>query len=524
MTIDPGAEKTSFLRGNVAVLILLFALGLGVRLIFLQIAPNNTTDAWSRYHNAVLWLQNPGALPPATATNAWLPLHFWLLGALLWLTKSEMALRAFTAVLAALTVLLFWGIVRCAFDRWVALASSLLFALFGFHIAFSVTTGSEAPTIFFMVAGIYGWIRYNAEPRMLWLMLSACAFGAACLIRFEPWLCAPVLGLMLLDSGEGLFTAEIFKDRNQVRRAVAFAVVGSAAAFGWMLFSYLKWHDALELPHRTVALNMHFRPAALRHSIPFRLFTVPASLVLSLTPVVAALAGVGVLRVCWQAIRPARGLAVLAGVLFAFNYWNSMRYEVTQARYTLLYSWLLFPFAFEGLRWMAESWRALNLRAAIAGVVAFFLLWEAAIIAGAAYARPAIADRLSVLSPAVPLHSEMRGLTNWLRRNHPAGDPLVLDEFNWDSPNIMRFADLKPDSTFHFTQAYYDDPAQMRRDLEQFVLTRHPALFVGSPYGPIGTLWGVGERQQVDLPSLHLHLELKWQGPYWRIYSITCVD
>lgn len=521
MTNDFDAEKNPFLRDNAKVLISLFVLAFGIRLIFLQIAPNNTTDAWSRYHNAVFWLQNPAALPPATATNAWLPLHFWLLGTLLWLTKSEAALRLFTALLAALTVLLYWGIVRRAFDRRVALASSFLFALFGFHIAFSVTTGSEAPTIFFMVAGIYGWIRFASDHRWPWAILSAVMFGCACLCRFEPWLCAPLLGVMLLDPGNGFSIAGIFRDRVALRRAIGFALLGSAAAIGWMVFSVFKWGDPLELPHRTVALNLNFRPAVLRHSIPFRLLTVPASLMLSLSPVVAGLAAVGVLRAFKRSLRPARALAVLALVLFAFNYWNSIHYEVTQARYTLLYSWLLFPFAFEALEWFAERLPRIKFRTAIAATMIFFLLWEAGIMVGATHARPAIADRLSVLSPSVPLHREMRDLTSWLLANRPPSSAVILDEFNWDSPNIARFAHLDSASTFHITQAYYNDRAQMRQDMDQFVRAQHPALFIGSPYGPIGTLWSIGDRTQLDVPSPRLHLELKWQGPYWRVYAVT---
>jgi len=524
MAIDAKREENWLLSDNAWVLMSLFVAAFGIRLVFLRIAPNNTTDAWSRFHNAVLWLQNPRSLPPATSSSAWLPFHFWLLGAVLWLTKSEMALRIFTALLGSVTVLFYFEIVKRAFDRQVALVSSLMLAVFGFHIAFSVTTGSEVPTIFFMAGGTYAWLRCFSQPSWSWALFSAVTFSLACLCRFEPWLCAPVLGLLLLDSNEK--RSALLKDRRLLWRAAGFGLLASAGAIAWMIFSFMKWGDPLELPHRTMALNLQFRPGILRHSVLFRLLTVPVSLLASMTPVVVGLACAGVWRVFKLSRRPARSLAVLALVLFAFNYWNSIRYEVTQARYTLLYSWLLFPFALEGLRWLGEWWDWIRPRSAIVALVVFFLLWEAGIIVGAAYARPTVADRLSVLSPTVPLHHEMRGLTNWLLQNHSTSTPVILDEFNWDSPNIARFAHLDSAVTFHVTQAHYSDRALMKRDLEQFVKTRHPVFLICSPYGPIGSMWSVDDLQQLSVivqdQSLQLHLE--WQGQFWRVYSLTYTE
>src|SRR5579864_5478460 len=120
MAEESRSEGDGLFRGNL-LLLLLFLLAFGIRFIFVYIAPNGTTDAWSRYHYAVLWLQHPGSLPQATSTDAWLPLHVWLLGAVLWLVKSELGARIFTAVLGAATVAFFWGIVQRAFNRQVAL-------------------------------------------------------------------------------------------------------------------------------------------------------------------------------------------------------------------------------------------------------------------------------------------------------------------------------------------------------------------------------------------------------------------
>ncbi len=501
-----------------AIAFWLFLAALLLRLPFLWIAPNNTTDAWSRYHYAVLWLQEPANLPRATSTGAWLPLHFWLLGGVLWITKSEMAARAFTLFLGVLTIPFYWRIVKEAFSSEIALASSIALILFDFHITFSVTTGSEVPTIFFIVLGIYAWLRYLSHADWYWPILSALALGAACLCRFEAWLCPPVLAAMTLDSGDDSWSFSF--GQSSLSKAVFFGFLASAAPLGWMIFSLLKWGDPLELPHRTVWLNLHFRPAILHHGAAFQVFTVPASLLVSLSPLIVCLACVGLVCSFKGSNHVVRALAVLALTMLAFNYWSAIRYEVTQARYTLIYSWLLFPFAFFGAQRLLQRWNWMQPRTAFRGTLLFFLAWQLAIIAGASYARPSIADRLSVMSPTLPLHHEMRGVTDWLLRNHPPSSPMILDDFNWDSTAISRFARLDPNVTFHVTATHYTNPNILKEDLKQFVVNNHPQLIVVSPYGPIGTMWSVDSRRELTMEDLNLHLQLKWSSEHWRIYAI----
>lgn len=498
---------------------LLFLLTLIIRLVFVPITHNNTTDAWSRLHNAQLWLQHPTALPVATSTNAWLPLHFWLLGTVLWVIKSETAARVFTVLLGTLTVVLCASIWMRAFGRRIALASSLVLALFGLHIAFSITTSSEAPTIFFLAAGIYGWIRYTSEPHWRWLLLSTLALNAASLCRFEAWLVPPVLSLMLLDFSRGW--SSVFSNAGARLKALRFAVCTSLGAVGWVIFSLIRWGDPFELPHRTAWLNTQFRPLVLRHSFYFRLLTVPGSLVISLSPLVVALAILGLVVVIARDREKARGLALVALVLLGFNWWNSIRYEVTQARYTLLYSWLLIPFAFEAVRWIYQRRPAASSRVAFSAVIGFFVLWQAGIMLGAVYAPPSMADRLGVLSPTQPLHHEMRGLTGWLTANSSSHDTLILDDFNWGSSTVSRFAKLDPTRTFEISPEDYVNPAPLKARLARFVNERHPNILICSPYGPIGKAWSINSQKTMVVEDLGIQLDLRWQGEYWRIYNIS---
>lgn len=498
----------------IAALSFLFLIAFGVRLVFLEIAPNNTTDAWSRYHYAMLWLQNPTHLPAATASDAWLPLHIWLLGIVFWAAKTETATRVFTALLGSLTVILCAGIFARIFSRRVGFVSALLLALFGFHIAFSITTSSEVPTIFFIAAGMYGWVRYAEEGGGLWVVLSGLALSAACLCRFEAWLVAPVLAFMLLPLNRGI-------PGVSWQKAVKFAAAGCAGSVFWLIFSFVKWGDALELPHRTTWLNAHFHPTILRHGVLFRAFAVPGALLISLSPLIVALACVGAIAVIARGPSIPRAIALVLLVLLLFNWWNSIRYETTQARYTLLYSWLFLPFGYEALCRLSKRWRWTAGRPAFAGVAAFFVIWQAGIVLGAKYGPPVVADRLGVMSPFVPLGHELHSLTEWLKLNVHTDDAAVLDDFNWDSVAVARFGNLNAGNTFEIKQQDYSDPSLLKTQLDQFIASRRPHIVICSPYGPIGKIWKVDGRTEIPVQNPAMMLHLQWQTEHWRIYKVS---
>lgn len=501
-----------------STLAIFFLAAFTFRIVFLFVAPNNSTDAWSRYVAATVWLEHPSHLPPATAVDAWLPMHFWLLGGVVWITKSEMAARGLSVLLGSFTVTLLAGIADRAFNRRVAFGSALLLTFFGFHIAFSVTTSSEALTIFLIALGTYAWIRYAATASWSWALISSTALNIASLCRFESWLCGPVLALMLLPDDSGSWPAGGPSHRAWWR-ALGFGLFSSLGALGWLVFSYLKWGDPLELPHRTMWLNAQFQPS--HHSIYFRALSVPGSIVASLNPLIAVLTLIGALRVWFESARAARATLCLALALFAFNYYNSVRYETTQARYTLLYSWLLLPFALEGLSYLISRWRWADRSRAFAIVLILFLGWQAGIAVAASYAPQPIGDHLGALSPTIPLHAEIRGLTRWLKTNREQRGAAILDDYNWESEDVFRFANLTASRTFSITQQDYDNPRKFNLRLAEFVRGQHPGLLICSPQGPIGKTWCVDPRKPVRIADSNLRLAPLWLGTHWQIYAIS---
>ncbi|GEM_PF-4092529 len=495
-----------------------FALAVGVRLVFLALAPNNTTDAWSRFMGSESVLRNPWKLPNLTAHDAWLPLHFWILAVVLRVWNSELAARLFTLLLGALTVLPIWGIARLADSLRIAKASAFTFALFGFHIAFSISTGSECPTIFFMATGIYFWLRYLFDPHFRYLAPSALSWVAASLIRFEAWVAIPVLGLFLLDFSQGW--SSVWTNRRAWGRVLAFGLASSAGAIFWMVYSFWRWGDPMELPHRTILSNEQ-QISIFRHGLLFRVFDVFGSLALTLSPILLALAVLGILLIPWKRASPCRAVAIITLTFFSFNFYNCIRFETTQARYTILYSWLLIPFVFVGLEGLGKRWNLAAKRQVIPAILGFFIIWQASIAMAGEYCPPAIADHLGGLSPLQPLHVELRSLTAWLKNHVTPPDTVAFDEFNFESDSIIRFSNLGFARAFQVRgKQEMQDQAVLREKLQEFWKRERPRFLVCSPYGPIGRLLAIDDKQTVKVPWLGVTMTLGWMGPHWRVYEV----
>ena len=495
----PEAAPTRFLITSLTI-------ALSVRLLFLILAPNNGTDAWARYSIAQTWLQNPNSLP----SEVWLPLHFWLLGVTLWAWDSIWAVRLLTLFLGALTVLPLWGILRRAFDEPIADQSSLLFALFGFHIGYSVTTSSEGPTIFFLAMGVYSWVRYGSEKRWTWLLPCGLFFSAASLFRFDAWTYIPCLGILLLDFSKGLSSA--WSNRYAWKRSACFTLAASAGAIGWMVFSVVKWGDPLAAPHKTFLLNLH---ADIQQPLAYRMVVVPGALLVSLSPWIFGLAVLGLAWCIGRGTRLARSLAVTVLVVGGVHYYSAVAHKVTQARYTLMYSWLLIPFAFVALRFLAERWPSLRSDKTLRLTLGFFVLWQGGLLAGAHFGPRAVADRLSVMVPTLPLPVELRDLTEWLRQHRKPGESVVVDQFHFDADDIVRSSKTPTSDVFRVARTGIDEES-----LKDFFTKRRPKLLVYSPKGQLGKSWSLENQEYISLPRFGLRLRRLWEGPTYRVYEI----
>jgi 4-amino-4-deoxy-L-arabinose transferase-like glycosyltransferase len=506
VTEDRVVTKDSISRG-----MLLFFLALIVRLSFLPLTGNNGTDAWARYMLAESWLEHPTQLPSAV----WLPLHFWLLGSALWVWNSEFSARLLTALLGAATVLPYWGAFRKIFGLRIAFWSAVTFALFGFHVGYSVTTSSEAPTIFFLALGFYGWVRFYSENRWAWALLSGVSFSAASLCRFEVWLYLPVLALALFFCSG---TAVNWPPPRSWVHLTEFSLAAAPGSVGWLIYSWMKWREPLHAADQSAWLSAHFN---IHQPLLNRLIAVPGALFVTLSPLILLLVFIGFLGLLDHPEPLVIVPAVLAVLLSGTNFILSLTKNSTMARYTLMYSWLLIPYAFYGLQGLSRRWPWFQTRRTFAGVLSFFLLWQAGIVAGAYYAPPRIADKLSSVSVTLPLDVELRDLIHWLDVHRSPQDALIFDDFNYDAANIIRYTRI-PRSDY-FEVPYQEDPVIVRTQLCDFIVTRRPRFLVYSPNGLLRHIWPI-ENPSSILKNSSIALRRQWREGDWEVYVATYQD
>ena len=508
---DLAPTKTGIRSGNSSWMraFWLFLLALVVRLMFLPLANNNGTDAWARYLIARSWLQHPSQL----SSEVWLPLHFWLLGAALWMWNSEWSARLLTVLFGALTVLPYWGILRRVFDQRVAFWSALLFALFGFHIAYSVTTSSEGPTIFFLVLGFYAWVRFRLGDGWIWLLPCGLGFVAASLCRYEVWVVIPMLTLFLLDFSRGWVS--VWSNRRAWRQMVSFGMVASAGVIGWMFYSFWVWGNPLAAAKRNAWTAQYMQP---QHSLVHRVVAVPGALIVTLSPLIAGLAIWGLVQTRVRAEPLKRALAVVALFMVGLQVFNSVTSNLTMARFTLMYSWLLIPYAFVGLSALSQRSLRVGSRAAFASVLLFFLLWQVGTTLGAYYGPAGIAARLSSVAPTLPLDPELRDLTRWLQTHRTPNDVVIVDQYNYEAVDITRYSDIPFSQALPVPASL--DPFPVEKQVVEFVDRRRPRLLVYCPWGMLGKVWSLGDQEQAELPQLNIRLYRRWRGERYRVYEI----
>lgn len=479
-----------------------------VRIPFLFVTKNINGDAWFRYQIALQWSQHPFEVPSVV----WLPMHFWILGLALKVWHSVCMARIVTLLFGALTVLPFWGIVKRLFDIRVAFYSTLAFAILGVHVGYSVVTSSEAPTVLLLIIGLYSWIRYRRAEKYSWAVLAGLALSAACLFRYEPWVALITLaGLSLRRLDVAPFP------RPRRGPLIAFLVLASTGSIGWCTFSYVKWHDPFKSAHETIVLNKNDRTT----NETYKSVVVPGAIGACLGPVLVPLALFGIGHTFARASSLKVTLSILAIMLAGAHYINAVLHAVTQARYTLMYVWLLLPLAFEGLyvclRQRTPSWN----RKGFVIVIVSFLLWQAGITITAQFGPCVIGDRLAQLSPTLPRRCDLRHLMAWMNRNARPNESVVIDSFNYEDRVIAQFLEPAPAMVFRASRQA-SDPAALERTIAEFVKQQHPRLLVYSPRGELARIWPLSDNEEVDVVSSELELRLKrlWQDGNYRVYEI----
>ncbi len=202
-------------------------------------------DDYSRVVIAQKFAHEP-ALDPSGAS--WLPLPFWLNGALMMVLGTELwVARGAALVWGALAIVL----VRVAAgwllpERKQALAGTLIVALLPGSIRLGAATVPELPTAALGVIALAAMRRSASDQQRLW---GGLAFLGAGLCRYEPWFLSAAFSAVLL-----------FDARRDGWSASRIGALGLslAAPVAWILHNQLSYGDPLRFLHEVVAYQDQF--------------------------------------------------------------------------------------------------------------------------------------------------------------------------------------------------------------------------------------------------------------------------
>jgi 4-amino-4-deoxy-L-arabinose transferase-like glycosyltransferase len=316
---------------------LLLVAALVPRLLVFAVNENLYGDAVVRTELAERWLREPHVIT-AYGDGAYQfgPLHMYLVGAALSVFDRETAGRVVSLLFGVLSVVPLFALTRRLFGWRAGVAAGLSFAAWGMHLQFSTTAGSEAVSLFFMLATFALYAEGVDENRFAPLFQAAVMLNLACALRYDAWMYIPLLTVALFFSSEDKVAA--------VTRAVGFGLLCLPFPLLWMQGNELMHGNpfypmkAVEDFHRDWVKSSAGSGAA---SIGWRLQQLgfwPGIALLTLSPGVALLGMWGMVK-AWRSRPDTRWLivaAVLPAAYFTFraavlmNFVPLGRFTVTQ--------------------------------------------------------------------------------------------------------------------------------------------------------------------------------------------------
>jgi hypothetical protein len=404
-----------------------------VRIAFLLVSVNATSDGPPRAIYAWEWAQNPELV----TRGHWLPLQLYLSGALLmfWDNLWE-APRVVSLVFGVLALAPFWLLIRQFFSRPVAFAASVVYIFFGLHIAQSIVSSSEAVFYFFAFSALYhfsSWWNTGAQRNLVW---SALLWFPAIWTKPEAWWLAASCGVILFgrvvrDSLRAGFDAKRF-----LTPIATFGCLVSLGPALWLLACHLQKGDMLYTFHSTTsAIGESFFGRPWWYKASFW----PLGLGMSLGPF-AFLLGL------WGAAKSAaqrKHLLWLGFILaYALPFWLMMLVGQSgiNVRHTMFVGLLLLPLAAFSL----ENKFALAPQKLIATFFIAAVVWLAIVFALGETRWGEFSQKFASISPRTKERPHVTDVTQWLRTQLVATDRVLLDAFNDEESSLQFHVRLNP--------------------------------------------------------------------------------
>ncbi len=253
--------------------------------------------------------QQPGLINIGTV---WLPLpHLMLLpfAAVDALFYSGTA-GAFLGIplLISLSVILYDLLERLTGSTRIAFFIALLFCINPNILYIAMTPMTEIPLLFFLTSGVLALLHFIRSNRVRWAVLSSAAVALATLCRYEAWILAPFLSIVIMSGMKNRQHTEVPVSFHRMIFAAVVPWTGIIFWFGW---NYFQYGDALKFAHWTFAVGTSAVRTSLQSS-PQEMFRILGTAMVWIFGPVLLLAGLAMVFSLRRLNRNREQLVVLA--------------------------------------------------------------------------------------------------------------------------------------------------------------------------------------------------------------------
>jgi hypothetical protein len=212
-----------------------------------------SADDYCRTVKSYEWM-----IKPEINSGVWLTPHFWINGFVMFFVKD-----LFTAALivnfifSAFTLIYFYKVILICFDKKNAFFSSLIFCLFPFQVWLSISGLPESIFFFFVIAGIYYFIKWKFfGEKNIFLILSAVSFALSNGFRYEGWLFSGVLVLLVMT--------DILREKKLTKKIlinILISLISFTTVVWWLIQNYVDHHNMFFFAEETTKIFKEFNTA-----------------------------------------------------------------------------------------------------------------------------------------------------------------------------------------------------------------------------------------------------------------------
>ncbi|XXF76670.1 glycosyltransferase family 39 protein [Myxococcaceae bacterium GXIMD 01537] len=336
------------------------------RLLLFPVNENLYGDAVVRTELAERWLNDPHLIKSyQDGAYQFGPLHVYLVGGALTVLGREDAGRAVSLLFGVLSVVPLFLLTRRLFGWRAGMAAGLAFSVWGMHLQFSTTAGSEAVSLFLMLWVLSLFAEGLDENRFAPLFWSAMVLNLACATRYDAWLFMPLLTLAPLVAPEDRVAA--------ITRSFGFGLLCLPFPLLWMQGNEMASGDPFYPIHVVEEFHRNWVSDGVGRlgEWGYRLQNLgfwPGVALFTLTPLVALFSGVGLWK-AWRSHREARWLVFVTVIPAAFYTFKAsvLLNFVPLGRFTVTQLAMLLPFVAVGFAALMAK-RSVGAQRAVAGL------------------------------------------------------------------------------------------------------------------------------------------------------------